>query len=357
MHSKGFSMAGVLNRQPLLVTTRKAVSSEIAITKAVVFESFNLTASEKVSFPACETADCAPVRLEANIGSINEAQGAIDNGAEGIGLLRTEPFYMSFSHTPSVEEEYDFYATMMSIIKKLPITIRLLDLGADKYPSYVSMFDEENPQLGIRGIRYLLRSPDLFQKHLRSLIRASAISPIKICIPFVTTLRDVHGTLENIDELCRREKVDRAGIRVGIMVEIPSVALSIDSFLPAIDFLIIGADELVQYVFAAGKKDDSVDEYRQNIHPVILRMLKNILDKAWRHGKEATLCGEIAGQPELAPLLVGLGVRSFSMQPSSITTARNAIGKYSCKEMKKIAGNALQSRSMEQVRKLLYPIG
>jgi phosphotransferase system enzyme I (PtsI) len=289
------------------------------------------------------------VDLEANVGSIKEAEEAVANGAVGIGLLRTELFYMSCSRLPTIEEEYDFYASLASIVKKRPITIRLLDLGADKYLSYLGPFKEQNPQLGVRGIRYLLKNRDIFERHLQSIVRASKLGHIKILAPFVTSLNDVLQTLEMIDRICLRENVRRDSLRVGIMIEIPSTALSINAFLPKIDFVTIGTNDLVQYIFAASREDGNVEDYRQNLHPIIIRMLANIVLSANRYKKGVSICGEIASNPFIAPLLIGLGFRSLSMQPASIPLVRRAITQYSSEDLKKLFKKVRRANDMEQV--------
>jgi phosphoenolpyruvate-protein phosphotransferase (PTS system enzyme I) len=301
----------------------------------------------------CKTADGVVIDLEANVGSLKEAEEAIANGATGIGLLRTELFYMSCSRLPTVDEEYDFYASLSSIVKKRPITVRLLDLGADKFLSYLGPFKEQNPQLGVRGIRYLLKNPDIFEKHLQSIVRASSLARMKILVPFVAAVKDVTRTLEVIDRICLRENVPRGSVRVGIMVEIPSVALSISAFLPNIDFVNIGTNDLVQYIFAASREDGNVEEYRQSLHPVILRMLANIVLSVNRHKKDLSLCGEMASDPVMAPLLVGLGVRSLSMQPASIPLVRRVLARSACGDLKKLFKKALHASDAEHIVSLL----
>jgi phosphoenolpyruvate-protein phosphotransferase len=312
---------------------------------------------DKSKTALCKTLDGVCVELEANVGSVKETEEAIHNGASGIGLLRSELFYMSRSKPPTIEEEYDFYAALTSIVKKRPITIRLLDLGADKFLPYLDPLPEQNPQLGIRGIRYLLKTPEIFNRQLRSIARASPLGNIKIVIPFVTTLGDVEQTLEAIGRACRLENVEPNAIRVGIMAEIPSVALSMNSFMQKIDFVNIGTNDLVQYIFAANREDGNVAHYRQSMHPVILKILADIIASANRYAKEASVCGEIASDPFMAPLLVGLGARRLSMQPVSIPLVRAAVARISCEAMKKVVKKALLAQDQQHVMALLsaYP--
>jgi phosphotransferase system enzyme I (PtsI) len=195
--------------------------------------------------------------------------------------------------------------------------------------------------MGIRGIRFLLRVPDVFRKHLRSIVRASRLGRIKVLIPFVTKISDVTRSLDIIRDVCKQEDVDPKGIQVGIMVEIPSAALSLRHFWPYIDFVNIGTNDLVQYTFAASREDGKVEEYRQLLHPVILTMIKDCAATALRNKKDLSVCGEMASDPSMAPLLVGLGVRSLSMQPASIPDVRKAIMEYSSKDLITLAKKAL----------------
>jgi phosphotransferase system enzyme I (PtsI) len=308
---------------------------------------------EKRKPETCKTADGVLIDLEANVGSLKEAEEAMANGATGIGLLRTELFYMSCSHVPTVDEEFDFYVSLTSIVKKCPITVRLLDLGADKFLPYLGPFKEQNPQLGVRGIRYLLKNPELFQRHLQSIVRASSLGRIKILVPFIATVKDVVRALEMIDRTCVQENVPRDSVRVGAMIEIPSAAMAIDAFLPKIDFVNVGTNDLVQYVFAASREDGNVEEYRQGLHPIMIRMLANIVRSVSRHKKAVSICGEMASDPVMAGLLVGLGVRSLSMQPASIPLVRKALANSTCEEMNKLFKKALRAKDEEHIMELL----
>jgi len=292
----------------------------------------------------CTTSDGVAVCLEANVGSVKEAHEAAASGAEGIGLLRTELFYMSQAALPSIEEEYGYYAEILSLARQRPVTIRLLDLGADKNLPYLPSYVEENPQMGIRGIRFLLRNQEVLSNHLRSIVRASALGPLKLLIPFVATPSDVTRTLEVIAEVCKKEVVDRKALRVGIMVEIPSAALALNDFWPSIDFATIGTNDLVQYVFAASREDGNVEDYRQPLHPVILGLIRSCVASAALHKKDISICGEIASDPFTAPLLIGLGLRRLSMQPASISLVRKAISQYSMTDLQRLAKKALLAK-------------
>jgi phosphotransferase system enzyme I (PtsI) len=298
----------------------------------------------------CETRDGRRVRLEANIGSVREAEIAMAYGAEGIGLLRSELFYMSCSKMPCIDEEVEFYRKIIAVTKRKPITIRLLDLGADKTLPYLHSFAEENPQLGHRGIRYLFRHPEILKQHLESILTVCRLTHIKIALPFVTTIEDLDKAIGFIKEGCNNLKINFEALHIGIMVEIPSVALSMRSFLPKVDFVNIGTNDLIQYIFAASREDSYLEEYRQSSHPANIRIIRNIISAANYRNKDASVCGEMASDVGMAALLIGSGTTQLSMQPSSIPTIRQFIMKQSFSELQKLVRRVLPLDSAKDVQ-------
>lgn len=301
----------------------------------------------------CETTDGKRIRLEANIGSVKEAETAVAYGAEGVGLLRTELFYLSAAHQPSVEEERDFYRKIIGILKRKPLTIRLLDLGADKSLPFLKTYEEENPQLGTRGIRYLLRNPDLFYRHVKAIVSVCRLTPVKIVIPFVAILDDLEKALGMIYRACTELQIKKKSLSIGIMVEIPSVAMSLRSFLPRISFINLGTNDLAQYLFAASREDSGLEDYRQIMHPVILRLVRNVVSAAKFKDKEVSVCGEAASDPLMAALLVGAGVTSFSMQAQSIPVVRETVSRWSFVDLHKLVRKALALDNSSEVMELL----
>ncbi|MFP4240599.1 MAG: phosphoenolpyruvate--protein phosphotransferase [Chitinispirillaceae bacterium] len=301
----------------------------------------------------CITTDGKRIRLEANIGSVKEAQVAMAYGAEGVGLLRTELFYMSAAHQPSLEEERDFYIQITGILKRKPLTIRLLDLGADKSLPFLKTYEEENPQLGTRGIRYLLRNPELFYNHVKAIVSVCRLTPVKIVVPFVAILDDLEKALEMIYRACTELKIDRKNLNLGIMVEIPSVALSLRQFLSRVSFVNLGTNDLAQYLFAASREDSGLEDYRQIMHPVILRLVRNVVSAAKFKDKEVAICGEAASDPLMAALLVGAGVTSFSMQSQSIPVVKETISRWSFTDLHKLVRKALALDNSSEVMELL----
>ncbi len=301
----------------------------------------------------CETKDGVYIKLEANISTITEAKEAFLRGAQGIGLFRTEFFYISSEKMPSIKEESDFYDEILNISKDRPVTIRLLDLGADKALPYLPMIPEESPQLGCRGIRFLFKYPDIFKKQLKSIFLAGKSRKIKILLPFIATIDDLEQAKKIINESIKSAKIKENIVQIGIMVEIPSMALSIENYIEQVDFLSIGTNDLMQYVFAANRESGNLDEYRQNTHPVLLNLIKKIVVCALKYNKEVVVCGEIAADPLSACLLVGLGVRALSMQWQKIPAVHKIISKICYKDLIKLAEKALLLHKSIEVINLL----
>jgi phosphoenolpyruvate-protein phosphotransferase len=301
----------------------------------------------------CRTADGEPVTLDANVGSLREVEEALAAGADGIGLLRSEFFYLACQKRPTEEIETAFYRDVLRAMHGRPVTIRLLDLGADKSLPYLHLPKEENPQLGIRGVRMLLHSPELLHHHLRNILQASDTGPVRILVPFVATLRDLDRIQAEIQAICREERVPRQRFRLGIMVELPAVAMDVTPFLPQVDFLSVGTNDLVQYTFAASREDRHLEEYRYAHHPVILRLIHGVAEAARVQGKPVTVCGEMASDPALAPLLVGLGIRTLSMNAGALGAVRARIRKESLPALQQLAREALGASRAEQIPPLL----
>ena len=301
----------------------------------------------------CRTSDGVQVALEANVGSLHEIEEALAAGADAIGLLRSEFFYMSSREMPTAEAETAFYRDALRAMRKRPVTIRLLDIGADKALSYIQLPKEENPQLGIRGVRMLLRMPDLLHRHLLSILRASDTGPVRVLLPFIATMEDLDRILAVIQELCQKERIPRTRFHVGIMVEIPAVAIDTDPFMEKVDFLSIGTNDLVQYMFAASREDSHLEEYRLAHHPAILRMIHAVASATKAHGKSVSVCGEMASDPSLALLLVGLGVRTLSLQAAALPLVRASIQKQTFPALEELARKALEMERAGQVMGLL----
>ncbi|NLW29909.1 MAG: phosphoenolpyruvate--protein phosphotransferase [Fibrobacter sp.] len=273
----------------------------------------------------CLTRDGVRVHIEANANTPGEVREAVAQGAEGVGLLRTEIYYMSLDKKPSVEEEVSFYKKIHESAEGHPVTIRLLDLGADKTLSYLQFSQEDNPQLGTRGIRYLLNNSKLLHDHLRSILMSSKFGVVKVLIPFISIVQELDFIISMINDIRIHERLDPSRIKLGIMVEIPSVLWALPLFIEKLDFLSVGTNDLIQFAFAADRENRNLDEYRRASLPILLKMVKQLVQTANAHAKEITICGESASDPATALLLIGTGIRSLSTRVNAIEPVRKEI--------------------------------
>ncbi|HMD67939.1 MAG TPA: phosphoenolpyruvate--protein phosphotransferase [Chitinivibrionales bacterium] len=291
----------------------------------------------------CLTKDGIAVRLEANAGSLLEAKEALKAGAEGIGLLRSELFYLSLKKLPTVDEESFYYESIIALCNNKPVTIRLLDTGADKTLPYLAPQREENPYLGVRGVRFLLENPVLLENHLTSILRACARGGnVRILIPFVSLPSEVDAIDQALHRIGKREGVARSRYSLGIMVEVPAAVVSLRSFLDKVDFLSIGTNDLVQYAFAASRENSRLEQYRTGSFRVLLALVKQAMGANEHHRRDVSVCGEVASDPARAPYLVGLGIRALSMHTSAISPVCREIEKKSVHEMEKMARECIE---------------
>ncbi|WP_038854005.1 phosphoenolpyruvate--protein phosphotransferase [Bordetella petrii] len=274
------------------------------------------------------TLDGIDIVLNANIELPDEAAAALAAGADGIGLFRSEFLFMGRQTLPDEEEQYQAYASVARIMGGRPVTIRTLDLGADK-----TLDDEAtvatNPALGQRAIRYCLARPEMFATQLRAILRASAHGHVRLLLPMVTHMHEVTAALAAI-EAARRE-LDARGqayaerLEVGAMVEVPAIAIAIEPFAQALDFLSIGTNDLIQYTLAIDRGDHDVASLYDPLHPAVLRLVANTINAGVRAGKPVAVCGEMAGDARLTRLLLGLGLTEFSMHPQQLLDVKREI--------------------------------
>ncbi|TSB47984.1 phosphoenolpyruvate--protein phosphotransferase [Alkalicoccobacillus porphyridii] len=303
------------------------------------------------------TSDGAHVELAANIGTPKDLDGVISNGAEGIGLYRTEFLYMGRDNLPSEEEQYEAYKEVIERMEGKPVVIRTLDIGGDKELPYLDLPKEMNPFLGFRAIRLCLEQQDLFRVQLRALLRASAFGNLKIMFPMIAVLEELRQAKALLNE--EKDKLIAEGIsvsdsiEVGIMVEIPSTAVASPQFAKEVDFFSIGTNDLIQYTFAADRMNEQVSYLYQPYHPAILRLVDMVIKAAHKEGKWVGMCGEMAGDEVAIPLLLGLGLDEFSMSATSILPARSQLLKLSKEELASVAQNALQLDTADEVEQLI----
>lgn len=301
--------------------------------------------------------DGVHVELAANIGTPNDLKGVLENGAEGIGLFRTEFLYMGRSDFPSEEEQFKSYKTILEGMEGKPVVVRTLDIGGDKELPYLKMPEEMNPFLGYRAIRLCLDRKDIFRTQLRALLRASIYGNLRIMFPMIATLDEFNEAkgflLEVKQELLNEGKEVSETIQIGMMVEIPSAALLADQFAKVVDFFSIGTNDLIQYTFAADRMNEHVAYLYQPYNPSLLRMIKMVIDAAHQENKWAGMCGEMAGDETAIPILLGLGLDEFSMSATSILNARKLIANLSQEEMKSLAQEALTKSNVNEVIELV----
>ncbi|SFB59260.1 phosphotransferase system, enzyme I, PtsI [Cohnella sp. OV330] len=303
------------------------------------------------------SADGAHVELAANIGGVEDVAKALENGADGVGLFRTEFLYMGRNSLPTEEEQYETYRHVLAKMDGKRVVIRTLDIGGDKELPYLSLPKESNPFLGLRAVRFCLSREDVFRTQLRALLRASTAGKLNIMFPMIAVAGELRQAKAILAE--ERAKLESEGIpvaadiEVGIMIEIPAAALNADYLAKEVDFFSIGTNDLIQYTMAADRMNDAVSYLYQPYHPSILRLVRMVIRAAEREGKWTGMCGEMAGDLTAIPLLLGLGLGEFSMSASSVLPARELIGRLSKQEWARLADEALQLGTQEEVKQFV----
>lgn len=303
------------------------------------------------------TVDGVHAELAANIGTPNDLPGVIENGAQGIGLYRTEFLYMGRDQMPTEEEQFEAYKEVLEAMDGKRVVVRTLDIGGDKELSYLNLPEEMNPFLGYRAIRLCLAQQDIFRPQLRALLRASVYGKLNIMFPMVATInefREAKAILLEEKENLKNEGHDISDdIELGIMVEIPATAALADVFAKEVDFFSIGTNDLIQYTLAVDRMSERVSYLYQPYNPSILRLVKQVIEASHKEGKWTGMCGEMAGDETAIPLLLGLGLDEFSMSATSILKARRQINGLSKNEMTELANRAVDCATQEEVIELV----
>lgn len=306
------------------------------------------------------TVDGEHAELAANIGTPDDLYGVMENGAEGIGLYRTEFLYMGRDQMPTEDEQFEAYKKVLETMKDKHVVVRTLDIGGDKELPYLNLPKEMNPFLGYRAIRLCLDQQDIFRTQLRALLRASAYGKLNIMFPMVATIKEFRDAkailLEEKDKLTSEGQEVADDIEVGIMVEIPSTAALADIFAKEVDFFSIGTNDLIQYTMAADRMSERVSYLYQPYNPAILRLVKQVIEASHKEGKWTGMCGEMAGDETAIPLLLGLGLDEFSMSATSILKARRQINGLSKNEMAELANRAINCATQDEVKELVHHI-
>jgi phosphotransferase system enzyme I (PtsI) len=303
------------------------------------------------------TTDGTAICLLANVSKYPDTEAAFLYRAEGIGLYRTEFGFSVRNSFPTEDEQYEFLAKAAQRLHPRPVTLRLLDLGGDKQLPYFPQPSARNPSLADRGVRLLLKHPALLQTQLRAFLRVSADHPVQVLLPVVggvSEVRQVKAVIEQVkQQLAAEGQRFNANVPVGAMIEIPSAALLADALAAEVDFFSLGTNDLVQYLLAADREDEGPDPYYQPMHPAVLRLIKSLAEAAERTNRPLTICGEMAGEPRYAELLLGLGLRRFSVAPGEILPVKDAIRRANLGSAKDLAHAALQLGTHQEVEALL----
>ena len=304
-----------------------------------------------------KTIDQHQVEFVANIGNVQDAQKALENGAEGVGLFRTEFLFLNRNIPPDEEAQYQVYKQVLEVMGSRPVVVRTLDAGGDKDIPYLDRGKEDNPFLGWRAIRICLDMPEMFKAQLRALLRAGVGHDLRIMFPMIATIEEVRRVREIINEV-KRELKDQ-GIEIaetlqfGIMVEIPAAVVMADQLAKEVDFFSIGTNDLTQYSMAAERTNPKVAHLGDACHPAILRQIKRVIEASHHAGIWTGVCGELAGDPDAVPILLGLGLDEFSMSSFSIPRAKAIVRKWSFEDAQNLASQALEQTSAAQVRSLV----
>jgi phosphotransferase system enzyme I (PtsP) len=306
-----------------------------------------------------ETSDGHRVSLYANIGLLSDVAFAHLHGAQGVGLYRTEIPFLSHRDFPSEEDQYSLYSRVVEGMAGKPVTIRTLDIGADKYPTYMrSVAAEPNPFLGWRSIRISLEVEEIFKTQLRAILRAADLGRVRMLIPMISSLEEIQKVKEILAEA--KNELEREGtpydrkMELGIMVEVPAAVQLADRFLREVDFLSIGTNDLIQYILAVDRSNRKVASLYEPLHPAVLAALSSTIEAGKREGKRIAMCGEMAGDPLSALLLLGMGLEEFSMGSLYIPVVKKAIRSVSYQTAKATARIVLEMDTMGEIKRYLF---
>ena len=313
---------------------------------------------EKLKDEPSVTADGKHFDIAANIGTPDDLQGVIENGAEGVGLYRTEFLYMQSDKLPTEDDQFEAYKKVLEGMKGKPVVVRTMDIGGDKHLPYLPLPEEMNPFLGYRAIRISLDRQEIFRTQLRALLRASAFGNLRIMFPMIGTLQEFRDAKKVFEE--EKANLVNDGVKVsddiqlGMMMEVPAAAVLADQFAKEVDFFSIGTNDLIQYTMAADRGNEHVSYLYQPYNPSILRLIKHVIESAHKEGKWAGMCGEAAGDNTMLPLLLSMGLDEYSMSATSVLRVRSLMKKLSTKDLATLADRAVnESITNEDNKKLV----
>lgn len=300
------------------------------------------------------TKDGTEITLMANVGILDDLQHLERYGAEGIGLYRTEFPFITRHNFPSEEEQLDIYSKMVCALGDQEVVIRTLDAGGDKILPYLKTHPESNPFLGWRSIRISLERQDIFKTQLKAIYQAAVLGNIHLLFPMISGMDEIYKILDILNEVKRElrqeDKPFRDNIPLGVMIEVPSAVIQIEKILSLVDFISIGTNDLIQYTLAVDRSNEHVAAYYDPLHPSVLEQIKTVVDAANKYAKSVALCGEMAGDPIPAILLLGMGLKKYSMIPSSIPVIKNLFRKISFTVAQQIANACLNMNTSKEIK-------
>lgn len=303
--------------------------------KAEAFEAERAEWAKLVDAPSVSK-DGKEFEIAANIGTPDDTEDAVKQGADGVGLFRSEFLYMDNDHMPSEDEQFEAYKKAVVGMNGKPVVVRTMDIGGDKPLDYMPLPKEENPFLGYRAIRICLDRPELFKTQLRALVRASEFGPVSIMFPMIATVAELRQAKATFEEAKAEVQKDHPGlgddVKIGMMIEIPLAALNAAQLAKKVDFFSIGTNDLIQYSFAADRGNEAVSYLYQPLNPAFLSLVKHVITSAHENGAKAAMCGEMAGDEMALPLLMGMGLDEYSMSATSILRTRSMMKKLDTKE-------------------------
>lgn len=300
------------------------------------------------------TKDGYKTEVVANIGTPKDMDSAIENGAEGVGLFRSEFLYMDSESMPTEEEQFEAYKEVLEKAEGKRVIVRTLDIGGDKDLKYLNLDKEDNPFLGYRAIRICLREPEIFKVQLRALYRASSYGKLAIMLPMISSVDEIRTAKDIINEVKEELKAENVkfdkNVKVGIMIEVPSAAIMAEQLATECDFFSIGTNDLIQYTVAVERGNEKISDLYTKFHPAVIRLIKMAIDGAHKSKIFCGMCGEAAADERFIPLLVGLGLDEFSMNPTKILNSRKMIRSLNHKECKKLVQEILKMSSASEIK-------
>ncbi|MCP1660554.1 phosphoenolpyruvate--protein phosphotransferase [Neisseria perflava] len=314
----------------------------------------------KLKKTAATTADGVSIELAANIESVEDIKAMHNFGADGVGLFRSEFLYLNRDTMPPEDEQYEVYSAIVKKMKGKRITIRTVDLGVDKNPRWFGQNATPNgslnPALGLTGIRLCLAEPVMFRTQMRAILRAAAHGPVRMMWPMITSLPEVRQCLIHLDT-ARKQLSERGetfgDVGVGCMIEIPAAAMTVGSILKLVDFISIGTNDLIQYVLSVDRGDDAVSHLYQPSHPAVLKMVQHVIRTANRMEKSVSICGEMAGDTAFTRLLLGMGLRRFSMNTNNLLAVKNIVLHSDTTKLENDIAKIMRNEDPEKSDKLL----